>query len=234
MNPYKNCPVYENENYLLRLVEMSDAQDLLLVYSDEKAVPYFNSDNCHGDDFHYTILERMESAIGFWRTAYAQNAFVRWAVIDRRSHSAGRLLTYNDDIADAGSAGSPLANTDDSTDVGRSNTQTPSNGAVTAGTAVGTIELFNRQASDYYHDCGLLRLDLRSDCETADSIREILSLIVPPAFDLFGCKMIATKIPPFAVSRKAAAEACGFTACEEKLIGGDDKREYGDYYILLK
>lgn len=198
MNPYKNCPVYENENYLLRLVEVSDAPDLLLVYSDEEAVPYFNSDNCNGDDFHYTTPERMESAIGFWRTAYAQNAFVRWAVIDRRSHSAGSLLTYNGD------------------------------------TTVGTIELFNRQASDYYHDCGLLRLDLRSDYETADSIREILSLIVPPAFDLFGCKMIATKIPPFAASRKAAAEACGFTACEEKLIGGDDNREYGDYYILLK
>ena len=250
MNPYKNCPVYENENYLLRLVEMSDAQDLLLVYSDEKAVPYFNSDNCHGDDFHYTTLERMESAIGFWRTAYAQNAFVRWSVIDRRSHSAGSLLTYNGDTADAGSATSPLANngdtTDagsatspltnngDSTDVGSSNTPAANNDAVTAGTAVGTIELFNRQASDFYHDCGLLRLDLRSDYEAADSIREILSLIVPPAFDLFGCKMIATKIPPFAASRKAAAEVCGFTACEEKLIGGDDNREYGDYYILLK
>lgn len=234
MNPYKNCPVYENENYVLRLVEMSDAQDLLLVYSDEKAVPYFNSDNCHGDDFHYTTLDRMESAIGFWRTAYAQNAFVRWAVIDRRSHSASSLLTNYGGAADAGSTSNPLANTSDSTDVGSSNIPTANNGAVTVGTAVGTIELFNRQANDYYHDCGLLRLDLRSDYETADSIREILSLIVPPAFDLFGCKMIASKIPPFAVSRKAAAEACGFTACEEKLIGGEDKREYGDYYILLK
>ena len=33
----------------------------------------------------------------------------------------------------------------------------------------------------------MLRLDLRSDYENADSIREILSLIVPSAFDLFGC-----------------------------------------------
>ena len=250
MNPYKNCPVYENENYLLRLVEVSDAPDLLLVYSDEKAVPYFNSDNCNGDDFHYTTPERMESAIGFWRTAYAQNAFVRWAVIDRRSHSAYTPLTSNvhntdagsanipaannGDTTDAGSSNNPVANNGNTTDIVSSNTPAVNNGAVTVGTAVGTIELFNRQASDYYHDCGLLRLDLRSDYETADSIREILSLIVPPAFDLFGCKMIATKIPPFADSRKAAAEACGFTACEEKLIGGDDNREYGDYYILLK
>ena len=33
VNPYEKCPVYENENYLLRLVETSDALDLLLVYS---------------------------------------------------------------------------------------------------------------------------------------------------------------------------------------------------------
>ena len=219
MNPYKNCPVYENENYLLRLVELSDAPDLLLVYSDEKAVPYFNGDNCHGDDFHYTTLERMESAVGFWRTAYEQNAFVRWTVIDKRSHRAGYADTENADAAHIDTANSSATGNVQTTNVG---------------TAVGTIELFNRQASDFYHDCGLLRLDLRSDYETADCIREILSLIVPPAFGLFDCKMIATKIPPFAVSREAAAETFGFTACEEKLTGGDDTREYGDYYIFQK
>ena len=29
--------------------------------------------------------------------------------------------------------------------------------------AMGTIELFNRKAKDYFNNCGLLRLDLRSD-----------------------------------------------------------------------
>ena len=53
-NPYEKCPVYENENYLLRMVRKEDKEDLLKVYSDEKAVPFFNSDNCGGDDFHYT------------------------------------------------------------------------------------------------------------------------------------------------------------------------------------
>ena len=52
-NPYEKCPVYENENYLLRMVRKEDKEDLLKVYSDEKAVPFFNSDNCGGDDFHY-------------------------------------------------------------------------------------------------------------------------------------------------------------------------------------
>ena len=185
VNPYEKCPIYENENYLLRLVEASDASDLLQVYSDEKAVPYFNSDNCNGDDFHYTTLERMQSAIGFWLWAYQDKGFVRWAVIDKNVQQA-----------------------------------------------IGTIELFNRQAQDYFNNCGLLRLDLRSDCERTECIREILSLIVPPAFELFVCRMVATKIPPFATRRRDAAEQLGFTASEEKMIGGDDHKEYMDYFVL--
>lgn len=193
VSPYEKCPIFENENYLLRLVETSDAPDLLLVYSDEKAVPLFNSDNCNGDDFHYTTLERMQSAIDFWLWAYRDKGFVRWAIVDKNTRQA-----------------------------------------------VGTIELFNRRAidgqkpSDYFNECGLLRLDLRSDYEYADRIQEILSLIVPPAFELFACQMIATKIPPFADQRKAAAEQLGFALSEEKLIGGDDNRVYSDYFVLLK
>lgn len=193
VSPYEKCPILENENYQLRLVEESDAPDLLLVYSDERAVPFFNSDNCNGDDFHYTTLERMQSAIDFWLWAYRDKGFVRWAIVDKNTRQA-----------------------------------------------VGTIELFNRRAidgqkpSDYFNECGLLRLDLRSDYEYADRIQEILSLIVPPAFELFACQMIATKIPPFADQRKAAAEQLGFALSEEKLIGGDDNRVYSDYFVLLK
>lgn len=197
VSPYEKCPIYENENYLLRLVETTDAWDLLQVYSDEKAVPYFNSDNCNGDDFHYTTLERMQSAIGFWLWAYQDKGFVRWAIIDKNQRQA-----------------------------------------------IGTIELFNRGGGqdqdqdsqsaqrDYFNNCGLLRLDLRSDYERRDSIQEILSLIVPPTFELFACQMIATKIPPFATQRRAAAEQLGFVASEEKLIGGDDHKVYLDYFVL--
>ncbi len=196
VSPYDKCPIYESRNYLLRLVEASDAPDLLLVYSDEKAVPYFNSDNCNGDDFHYTTPERMQSAIEFWLRAYGGRGFVRWVVIDRNSRHA-----------------------------------------------IGTIELFNRGGNareqdhqggqrDYFQNCGLLRLDLRSDYEREESIGEILDLIVPPTFELFACGMIATKIPSFATARKAAAQQRGFTASEEKMIGGDDHRIYEDYYVL--
>lgn len=196
VSPYDKCPIYESENYLLRLVEAADAPDLLLVYSDEKAVPFFNSDNCNGDDFHYTTLERMQSAIGFWLRAYEGRGFVRWAVVDRNTRQA-----------------------------------------------IGTIELFNRGGNaqeqdnrdgqrDYFQNCGLLRLDLRSDYEREESIGEILDLIVPPTFELFACEMIATKIPAFAMARKTTAQQRGFAASGEKMIGGDDHRIYGDYYVL--
>lgn len=193
MNPYETCPVYENENYLLRLVEASDAPDLLAVYSDKKAVPFFNSDNCGGDDFHYTTPERMKKAIEFWLWAYQDHGFVRWSILDKKSKKA-----------------------------------------------IGTIELFNRKVpdgqkpKDYFNNCGLLRLDLRSDYEHTESIVEILSLIVPPAFGLFGCEMVATKIPPFATERKTAAGQLGFCASKENLVGGEDGKIYTDYYVLLK
>ena len=38
---YKNCPEYENESYILRMVSKEDKKDLLKVYSDDKAVPFF-------------------------------------------------------------------------------------------------------------------------------------------------------------------------------------------------
>lgn len=48
---YKKCPVFEDLSYTLRMVNPDDCLDLLRVYSDVKAVPLFNSDNCGGDDF---------------------------------------------------------------------------------------------------------------------------------------------------------------------------------------
>ena len=59
MNIYEECPVLENDLFLLRMVEENDIKDLLKVYSDINAVPLFNSDNCHGDNFYYETIERM-------------------------------------------------------------------------------------------------------------------------------------------------------------------------------
>ncbi len=186
MDVYKECPKFENDRYILRLTVRGDCDGLLKVYSDKKAVPFFNGDNCHGDDFYYTTAERMLQALDFWAEAYSKGWFVRWSIIDKAT-----------------------------------------------GEAVGTIEEFHRDADDYFTNCGLLRLDLRSDYETAADIKSILALIVRPSFDLFGCAMVATKAVPSAVERVAALTSLGFTACDEKLKGFDGTL-YGDYYALDK
>lgn len=187
INPYETCPVFENNNYLLRLISIDDAEDLLRVYSDEKAVPFFNSDNCHGDDFHYTSPERMRSAIEYWQMEYNRGGFVRWAIVDKNICKA-----------------------------------------------IGTIELFNRHSNDYFNNCGLLRLDLRSDYEKSEIIQEILLLILKPSFELFDCEMIATKVHPDASERLEAVKKLNFIYSNEKLTGGNGRKAYIDYYVTMK
>lgn len=183
-NVYEHCPKFENENYLIRFFAKEDTLDLLKVYSDQKAVPFFNSDNCHGDDFHYTTEARMKQALDFWFSSYKNKDFVRWTIVDKKAHEA-----------------------------------------------IGTIELFRRQAQDYFTNCGLLRLDLRSDYEKEFEIKEILSLILAPTFELFSCDKIATKAISEAKERIRALDSIGFSASNEKLIGHDGTL-YGDYHVL--
>lgn len=78
---YKICPTYKNTLITLRKTKIEDAEGLLRCYSDEKAVPFFNSDNCHGDNFHYTTKERIEEAIQFWESSYSNVYFIRWTII---------------------------------------------------------------------------------------------------------------------------------------------------------
>jgi RimJ/RimL family protein N-acetyltransferase len=78
---YTKCPVYKSDIIALRQTEKEDAEELFKCYSDEKAVPFFNSDNCHGDDFHYATHERMMQTIDFWDFSYKNKYFVRWTVI---------------------------------------------------------------------------------------------------------------------------------------------------------
>lgn len=87
MNIYETCPVVENERFLLRPVTEADCADLLKVYSDPAAVPFFNGDNCNGDDFHYTSFERMLEAIRFWRWSYDNGWFVRWSIVEKAADS---------------------------------------------------------------------------------------------------------------------------------------------------
>lgn len=183
MNVYKNCPEVSNARFLLRPVSERDVDDLLRVYADTASVPLFNSDNCNGDDFHYTTDQRMLEAIRFWLWSYDHGFFVRWSIVDK-----------------------------------------------TADRAVGTIELFRRDAGDSHNGSGVLRLDLRSDYETERDIMEILSLIVPPSFDWFGCGKLITKARPIARERRKALRKLGFVPSKEPLIGHDGTA-YGDYWV---
>lgn len=88
MDVYKNCPRFENNEFLLRFVQIEDCSDLLKVYSDKNSVPFFNSDNCGGDDFYYTSENRMKEAIKYWFFEYNRKGFVRWSIVDKSSNEA--------------------------------------------------------------------------------------------------------------------------------------------------
>lgn len=80
-NIYKVCPIYKNDYITLRQTSLDDTEELLKCYSDKKSVPFFNSDNCDGDNFYYTSTERMKQAIEFWNYSYSNRYFVRWTII---------------------------------------------------------------------------------------------------------------------------------------------------------
>lgn len=202
-NIYDECPILENDRFLFRKVELSDTKELLKVYSDKNALPFFNSDNCHQGNFFIQTEEDMEKCIESWNWEYEQRGFVRFAIIDKAS---------KEEINEGSNVESNKAGNKESNKV------------------IGTIELFNRKAEDYFNNCGLLRLDLRSDYEQENIIYNILSVITNPAFELFECTMVATKARNYAVERIAALKKAGYVKSEEKIIG-QDGTIYGDYWV---
>ena len=185
-NVYEECPRLENERFLLRFVEEADVSDLLQVYSDKCALPFFNSDNCGGDNFYYTTEERMLEAVRCWKWEYERKGFVRFSIFYKSERKV-----------------------------------------------IGTIELFNRTSTDYFNNCGILRLDVGSSYENHAIMQDILSLIITPAYELFHCEMLATKAPLYAVERAEALGKCGFERTDKTLIGHDN-RVYSDYWIACK
>ena len=95
---YGFCPMFENQKYVLRRVEEKDLKDLHKVYSDKNAVPFFNGDNCHGDNFYYKTVERMKQAIDFWSFSYKNRYFVRWTIFDKSvGHAVGTIELFHRD-----------------------------------------------------------------------------------------------------------------------------------------
>ena len=56
---------------------------MLKVYSDKNALPFFNSDNCDGDNFYYATKERMFETMSFWTMAYQNGWFARLSIVDK-------------------------------------------------------------------------------------------------------------------------------------------------------
>lgn len=85
MSIYEFCPTLESDKFVLRLFQEEDCDDLLKVYSDKNALPFFNSDNCDGDNFYYATKERMAEALAFWKMSYENGWFARLSIIDKTS-----------------------------------------------------------------------------------------------------------------------------------------------------
>lgn len=97
---YEKCPVFKNERVTLRLTGGEDTFELLNCYSDEKAVPLFNSDNCHGDTFYYTTPEQMKQSIDFWKFSYETRQFVRMTIIlNNTCEIIGTVEMFNRGVA---------------------------------------------------------------------------------------------------------------------------------------
>jgi len=94
-SPYKNCPVYETRNFILRLISESDAEDLLVCYSDPKAQELFNIDN-FSHDCTFSTVNELSNCIEFWLEEYSKEAYVRFCIVDKSLCKAiGTIEMFN-------------------------------------------------------------------------------------------------------------------------------------------
>lgn len=105
---FDNCPVYESDHFLLRLVEEKDAEDLLACYSEPSAVRLMNSDNCTCD-FYFTTIDEMVDMIRGWQGsyetrwgAYEGGALLRFSIIDKQNNKAVGTIEMFDKTKDVG------------------------------------------------------------------------------------------------------------------------------------
>lgn len=93
---YEKCPIFKNETVTLRLINEDDTLELLNCYSDEKAVPLFNSDNCNGNTFYNTTPQQMKQAIDGWKWCYETKQFVRMTIIlNQTDEKIGTIEMFN-------------------------------------------------------------------------------------------------------------------------------------------
>ena len=86
-DPYANCPVLQTEHFTLRLVEETDARDLLSCYADPASRTLMNEDYCLGG-FNFDTEAQMLDCLRIWRQVYETRDFIRWAIVDKETNCA--------------------------------------------------------------------------------------------------------------------------------------------------
>ena len=77
-----------------RDLTIDDWKELIVVYKDAMCIPFFNSDNCHGDIFYYSTEERMKKAISFWLDSAEKGYFTRKVIVDNSNNRAIGTIEY--------------------------------------------------------------------------------------------------------------------------------------------
>lgn len=75
-NPFDECPVYETENFIFRLVNKDDAEDLFICYTDPITLKHMNNDNCPGE-WCPKSADELKNA---WQKDYENRTFIRWSI----------------------------------------------------------------------------------------------------------------------------------------------------------
>lgn len=81
-------------DFSLRDLAIDDWKELIVVYKDAMCIPFFNSDNCHGDIFYYSTEERMKKAISFWLDSIEKGYFTRKVIVDNSNNRAIGTMEY--------------------------------------------------------------------------------------------------------------------------------------------
>ena len=81
-------------DFSLRDLTIDDWKELIVVYKDAMCIPFFNSDNCHGDIFYYSTEEKMKKAISFWLDSTEKGYFTRKVIVDNSNNRAIGTIEY--------------------------------------------------------------------------------------------------------------------------------------------
>lgn len=103
-DPYAACPQFENERFLLRLVRLRDAEDLLRVYADPAAQEIIQDCGAWNCDFGYGAQTpaAMRACVQNWLAAYAMRGFIRMTIVDKQTgRAAGTIEAYKRGAAEA-------------------------------------------------------------------------------------------------------------------------------------